>query len=109
MSGRLSGERFGGRSCADAIGAIVDIAISVARSILEVGEMFGETWRCRADARGAIRAANRQRTENNKSEKMTIYIFFIFCGAQYDPAILKKKNRLLQNSNENIMMPFVAL
>ena len=90
VSGRLSGERFGGRSCADAIGASVEIAISVARSILEVvgemlvpeevGEMLGETWRCRAEARGAIRAANnRQRTENNESEKMTIYVFFIFC------------------------------
>jgi len=27
-----------------------------------VGEMLGEMWRCRAEARGAIRASNRQRT-----------------------------------------------
>ena len=67
VSGRLSGERFGGRSCADARGAIVASATSVASAILVavvVGEMLGEMWRCRAEARGAIRASNRQRTEN---------------------------------------------
>ena len=60
VSGRLSGERLGGRSCADTRGAIVAIASSVA----SVGEMLGEMWRWLAEARGAIRAANRQRTEN---------------------------------------------
>ena len=64
VSGRLSGERLGGRSCADARGAVVASAISVASAI--VGEMLGEMWRCLAEASGAIRAANRQRTENIK-------------------------------------------
>ena len=62
VSGRLSGERLGGRSCADARGAVVASAISVASAI--VGGMLGEMWRCLAEASGAIRAANRQRTEN---------------------------------------------
>ena len=62
VSGRLSGERLGGRSCADARGAVVASAMSVASAI--VGEMLGEMWRCLAEASGAIRAANRQRTEN---------------------------------------------
>ena len=63
VSGRLSGERFGGRNCAEARGAIVDIAAtSVAIvAIVVVGEMLGGGW---LEASGAIRAANRQRTEN---------------------------------------------
>ena len=66
MSGKLSGERLGGLSCADASGAIVAIAISVASAIVVVvvGEMLGEMWWCRPETSGAIRAANRQRTEN---------------------------------------------
>ena len=62
MSGRLSGERFGGRNCAEARGVIVDIAAtSVAIMVVVVGEMLGGGW---LEASGAIRAANRQRTEN---------------------------------------------
>ena len=79
VSGKLSGERLGGRSCADASGAIVAIAISVASAIVVVGEMLGEMWMCRPEASGAIRAANRQRTERKNSEKMTICVFFVFC------------------------------
>ena len=60
MSGRLSGERFGGRNCAEARGAIVDIA-ATSVAIMVVGEMLGGGW---LEASGAIRAANRQRTEN---------------------------------------------
>ena len=62
VSGRLSGERFGGRNCAEARGAIVDIAATrVAIMVVVVGEMLGGGW---LEASGAIRAANRQRTEN---------------------------------------------
>ena len=65
VSGKLSGERLGGLSCADASGAIVAIVISVASAIVVVvGEMLGEMWWCRPETSGAIRAANRQRTEN---------------------------------------------
>ena len=63
VSGKLSGERLGGLSCADASGAIVAIAISVASAIVVVvvvGEMLGEMWWCRPETSGAIRAANRQ-------------------------------------------------
>ena len=60
VSGRLSGERFGGRNCAEARGAIVDIAATRV-AIMVVGEMLGGGW---LEASGAIRAANRQRTEN---------------------------------------------
>ena len=63
VSGKLSGERLGGLSCADASGAIVAIVISVASAIVVVvvvGEMLGEMWWCRPETSGAIRAANRQ-------------------------------------------------
>ena len=95
VSGKLSGERLGGRSCADASGAIVAIAISVASAIVVVGEMLGEMWRCRLEARGAIRAANRQRTEKNHSEKMTIVFYFHLVRNQYNLAILHWKNKNL--------------
>ena len=64
VSGRLSGERFGGRNCAEARGAIVDIAatrVAIVAIVMVVGEMLGGGW---LEASGAIRAANRQRTEN---------------------------------------------
>ena len=95
VSGKLSGERLGGLSCADARGAIVAITTSkVAIVVVEmvVGEMLGEMWRCRLEARGAIRAANRQRTEKNHSEKMTIVFYFHLVRNQYNLAILHSKN-----------------
>ena len=64
VSGRLSGERFGGRNCAEARGAIVDIVatrVAIVAIVVVVGEMLGGGW---LEASGAIRAANRQRTEN---------------------------------------------
>ena len=66
VSGKLSGERLGGLSCADARGAIVAITtskVAIVVVLMVVGEMLGAMWRCRLEARGAIRAANRQRTE----------------------------------------------
>ena len=95
MSGKLSGERLGGLSCADAIGAIIAIAISIVAILvvlMVVGEMLGAMWRCRLEARGAIRAANRQRTEKNHSEKMTIVFYFHLVRNQYNLAILHWKN-----------------
>ena len=101
MSGKLSGERFGGLSCADARGAIVAIAISIVAIVVVdmkvVGEMLGEMWRCRLEARGAIRAANRQRTEKNHSEKMTIVFYFHLVRNQYNLAILHWKNKNLHS------------
>ena len=70
MSGKLSGERFGGRSWAEVRGAmetsrrgaictIDDKMDNIVMVVVEVGEMLGGGW---PDAT----AANRQRTENVK-------------------------------------------
>ena len=67
VSGKLSGERLGGRSWAEVRGAmetsrrgaIDDKMDNIVMVVVEVGEMLGGGW---PDAT----AANRQRTENVK-------------------------------------------
>ena len=66
MSGKLSGERLGGRSWAEVRGAMetsrrgaIDDKMDNIVMVVEVGEMLGGGW---PDAT----AANRQRTENVK-------------------------------------------